>query len=261
MLRGIRKASENWLGRTVMAVVMSVLAGSFAIWGINDIFHGLGQGTLATIGKTEISSDQFRQSYNDRLEQIGQQLGHPLPPDQASALGLDRQVLGEMIAKAGIDQFAQKMGLGLSSAEIVRHITSDPHLQDEHGQFDSARFQALLQNMGTNEQAFIADQRQNVLRRQLVDSVSGDIMLPQAWLEAINQFQNEQRSIQYVMLGPAQAGDIPQPTDDQLSKYFDDRKILFRAPEYRKIDAVTVTPAALAEGMQISDDDIKKAYV
>jgi len=260
MLRGIRKASENWLGRTVMAVVMSVLAGSFAIWGINDIFHGFGQGTLATIGKTEISSDQFRQSYNDRLEQIGQQLGHPLPPDQASALGLDRQVLGEMIAKAGIDQFAQKMGLGLSSAEIVRHITSDPHLQDEHGQFDSARFQALLQNMGTNEQAFIADQRQNVLRRQLVDSVSGDIMLPQAWLEAINQFQNEQRSIQYVMLGPAQAGDIPQPTDDQLSKYFDDRKILFRAPEYRKIDAVTVTPAALAEWMQISDDDIKKAY-
>ncbi len=33
---------------------------------------------------------------------------------------------------------------------------------------------------------------------------------------------------------PEQAGDIPQPTDDVLTKYFDDRKILFRAPEYRK---------------------------
>ena len=111
MLRGIRKVSENWLGRTVMAVVMTALAGSFAIWGINDIFHGFGQGTLASVGKTEISTDQFRQTYNDRLEQIGRQLGHPLPPDQASALGLDRQVLGEMIAQAGLDQLAQKMGL------------------------------------------------------------------------------------------------------------------------------------------------------
>ena len=77
------------------------------------------------------------------------------------------------------------------------------------------------------------------MRRQLVDSISGGVTLPKAWLDAINQFQNQQRSIQYVALGPAQAGDIPQPTDDELSKYFDDRKILFRAPEYRKIDTVT----------------------
>ncbi len=243
-----------------MAVVMTVLAGSFAVWGINDIFHGFGQGTLATIGKTEISSGQFRQTYDDRLQEIGRELGHPLPADQASALGLDRQVLGEMIAQAGIDQFAQKMGLGLATDEIARHITTDPRLQDEHGQFDSARFQMLLQNMGTNEQAFIAQQRQNVLRRQLVDTVSGDITPPQTWFDAINQFQNQERSIRYVLLGPTQAGDMPQPTDDQLAKYFDERKILFRAPEYRKIDTVTVTPAALAQWMQISDDDIKKAY-
>jgi len=260
MLRGIRKVSENWLGRTVMAVIMTALAGSFAIWGINDIFHGFGQGTLATIGKIEISTAQFRHSYDDRLQQIGRELGHPLPPDQASALGLDRQVLGEMMAQAGLDQLAQKMGLGLSNTEISRHITSDPQLADQHGQFDRARFQMLLQNMGTNEQAFIADQRQTVLRRQLVDTVSGDLTLPQAWLDAVNQFQNQQRSIRYVSLGPAQAGTIPQPTDDELSKYFDERKVLFRAPEYRKIDIVTVTPAALAQWMQISDDDIKKAY-
>ncbi len=50
-----------------------------------------------------------------------------------------------------------------------------------------------------------------------------------------------------------------RPTE-QLSKYFDDRKILFRAPEYRKIDTVTVTPAELAQWMEISDDDIKKTY-
>jgi peptidyl-prolyl cis-trans isomerase D len=106
----------------------------------------------------------------------------------------------------------------------------------------------------------MAAERQTALRQQLVDSVSGNLTPPQTWLAAINQFQNEQRSIQYVALGPAQAGDIPQPSDDELSKYFDDRRILFRAPEYRKIDTVTVTPAALAQWMQISDDDIKKAY-
>jgi peptidyl-prolyl cis-trans isomerase D len=260
MLRGIRKVSENWLGRTVMAVVMTMLTGSFAVWGINDIFHGFGQGTLATIGKTEIQAPQFRQTYDDRLQQIGRQLGHPLPADQANAMGLDRQVLGEMVAQAGLDQLAQRMGLGLSDTEISRNITSNPQLQDQHGQFDRARFEMFLHDIGMSEEGFLTTERQTALRRQLVDSISGDVTLPQAWLDAINQFQNQQRSIQYVALGPAQAGDIPQPTDEELSKYFDERKILFRAPEYRKIDTVIVTPAALAQWMQISDDDIKATY-
>jgi peptidyl-prolyl cis-trans isomerase D len=248
------------MGRAVMGVVMTLLAGSFAVWGINDIFRGFGHSTLATVGSMDIGVDQFRQTYDERLQAIGRQLGHPLPADQAAAMGLNRQVLGEMIADAGLDQRAHQMKLGVSDAEVAHSIESDPHLHDIHGDFDRDRFQALLQNMGYSEQRFVAERRLGILRSQIVDSVSGGITPPQAWLDAINQLQNEQRSIQYVLLGPPQAGDIPAPTDAELSKYFDERKILFRAPEYRKIDTITVTPASLAQWMQISDDEIKKAY-
>ncbi len=260
MLRGIRKASENWLGRAVMGVVMTLLASSFAVWGINDIFHGFGQSTLAKIGKTEIPIDLFRQTYDDRLQEIGRQLGHPLPPGQASALGIDRQVLDGLIAQAGLDQRARQMGLGLADAEIARRITADPNLQTVNGQFDRDRFTAVLQHMGLTEQRFVADERQTALRHQIIDTVSGDMVPPKAWLDAINQFQNEERSIQFVALGPAQAGDIAQPSDDELQKFFAPRKALFRAPEYRKIDAVAVTPGELAKWMEISDDDVKQAY-
>ena len=44
-----------------MAAVMALLAGSFAIWGINDIFRGFGRAGLAKIGDTEIPIEQFRQ--------------------------------------------------------------------------------------------------------------------------------------------------------------------------------------------------------
>ncbi len=70
MLRGMRKASANWLGRTIMGVVMGLLALSFAVWGINDIFRGFGRSTLAKIGGTEIGIEQYRQAYNDRLQQL-----------------------------------------------------------------------------------------------------------------------------------------------------------------------------------------------
>ena len=215
---------------------------------------------MAKIGDTEIPIDLFRQTYNDRLQKLAQQLGHPITPEQANALGLDRQVLGEMIAQAGLDQLARQMRLGISDAEIARRITNDPNFQTPNGQFDRARFVDILRNAGYTEQRFVAEQRGVMLRRQITDTVSGDLMVPRAWLDAINQFQNQQRSIEYVALGPAQAGDIPQPTAEELNKYFNDRKILFRAPEYRKIVTVTVTPAELAKSIEVSDEDVKRAY-
>jgi len=39
----MRKASSNWLGKTIMSVVMGFLIISFGVWGIADIFRGLGQ--------------------------------------------------------------------------------------------------------------------------------------------------------------------------------------------------------------------------
>jgi len=63
MLRGMRKASSNWLGKTIMATVMGILIVSFGIWGIADIFRGFGRSTVAKVGHTEITTDQFRQIY------------------------------------------------------------------------------------------------------------------------------------------------------------------------------------------------------
>jgi peptidyl-prolyl cis-trans isomerase D len=260
MLRGIRKASSNWLGRAVMGVVMTFLAGSFAVWGINDIFRGFGRSYLAKIGDTEITPDQFRQTYNDRLRQLGQEVGHPIPPEQANALGLDRQVLGQMIAGAGIDQVARKMRLGIPDAEIIQRVMSDPHFRTPTGQFDNTLFQYFLRNIGFSEQRYFDEQRRMIPRREITDAISGSVEVAKVYLDAVNQFQNQVRSVDYLTLGPGQAGTIPQPTAEELNKYFDDRKIIFRAPEYRKIATLAVTPGELAKSIEVSDADVKKNY-
>src|SRR6202041_4114893 len=126
MLRGMRKASSNWLGKIIMAVVMGVLIISFGVWGIADIFRGFGQSTLAKVGHTEISTDQFRQIYNDRLQQIGRQFGRPLTSDQARAFGLDRQVLQQTIAEAALDEEARRLRVRQSDARTQRPNLSRP---------------------------------------------------------------------------------------------------------------------------------------
>jgi len=260
MLRGIRKASANWLGRIVMGVVMTLLAGSFAIWGINDIFRGFGRSTVAKIGPTEIPIEQFRQTYNDAVQMLGRQSGHVITPDEAMARGVPRQVLSEMVAEAGLNERARQMRLGVSNDEISKRIITNPAFQNQQGQFDRARFEDAMRNAGFNEKRFVTEQRNLTLRRQIIDSVSGNIPLPNAWLDAINQFQNQERSIAYIALGPAQAGDVPAPTAEELSKYFEARKITFRAPEYRKVATVVATPAELAKTAEVPDEDVKQIF-
>jgi peptidyl-prolyl cis-trans isomerase D len=256
----MRKASSNWLGKTIMAVVMGVLIISFGVWGIADIFRGFGQSTLATIGHTEISINEFRQLYTERLQQIGRQFGRPLTMDQARAFGLDRQVLQQTIAEAALDEQARRLGLGQSDAETMRVILSDPNFKGVSGNFDPQRFQATIRQFGFTEQRYLADQRKVSLRRQIAGTISAGIEPPKATIEALSRFQNEQRGIEYVKLDAAQAGTIEPPSPEALASYFDDHKAQFRAPEYRKIAFVVVTPEELGKWSEVPDDDARKLF-
>ena len=76
----------------------------------------------------------------------------------------------------------------------------------------------------------------------------------------VDQYRNEKRAIDYLTLTAVQAGTVPQPTPEELQKYFDARKVSFRAPEYRKITMLSLSPQALAKPAAISDDEAKKFY-
>lgn len=243
-----------------MSVVMGVLIVSFGIWGIADMFKGFGQSTLAKIGSTEISTEQFRQIYTDRLQQIGRQFGRPLTPDQARAFGLDRQVLQQMVAEAALDEDARRLGLGQSDEAIKKMIFSDPNFKSATGAFDPAIFTQTLRQYGFTEQRYVAEQRRVSLRRQIANTVSAGLEPPKVMLDAANRFANEQRTIEYVKLDAAQAGTIDPPSPEALASYFDDHKTQFRAPEYRKISFVVVTPEEIAKWSNISDEDAKKVF-
>ena len=243
-----------------MGVVLGLIAVSFGIWGIGDIFRGFGTNTVATVGNTEIRLDTFRQLYQDRMQEISRQVNRPIQPEQARALGIDRQLLNEVIAETAMDERARALRLNISDAEIAHLITDAPSFKGINGQFERSRFDAVLRNMGYSEARYMAEQRKLVLRAQLMNTISGEALVPKAALDAFNRFQNEERVIEYVTLGAAQAADIGEPAPEVLAKYFEERKAAFRAPELRKITLVVLTPDDLASRIEVSDADLKKTY-
>jgi peptidyl-prolyl cis-trans isomerase D len=260
MLRGIQKATANWFGRVITGVILGLIAISFAVWGIGDIFRGFGQSQLAKIGNTEISIEQFRQTYTERLQQISRQAARPISTEQAIAFGLPRQMLGQMLAEAALDEDARNLGLAIPDSEIAKRIMSDPNFAGANGQFDNFRFQQLIRQAGFTEPRYVAEQRRVSLRRQIAESIGGGVAVPKTEIDLQNRYENEQRNVEFVRLDPAQAGDIPEPSPEAVTQYYNERKALFRAPEFRKLLLVVLSPAEEAQWAEISDADLRKAY-
>ena len=83
---------------------------------------------------------------------------------------------------------------------------------------------------------------------------------PEALVEAANRYENEQRSIEYVLLDRAQAGDDCTASPEVLAKFFEERKILSARPNIANSRLVSLIPAEQARWIEISDADLNRAY-
>ena len=191
---------------------------------------------------------------------MSQRVGRTLTPTEARSLGLDQQVLARIIHSAALDEQARRYGLGLSDEKIAVIVQDDPNFKDANGQFDARVLGQILRQSGLSEAGFLAEQQRVYLRDQINEAVAGDLKPPRTMQEAFARYGSEDRSIAYLTLTDAQAGDVGQPDQAQLQRFYDERKGDFRAPEYRKFTYISVTPEALAAKASVSDQDAQAQY-
>jgi peptidyl-prolyl cis-trans isomerase D len=259
MLEGLRVASQNWIGRAIMALVMGVIVVSFSIWGVGDVFRGFTAQRLAKVGAGEVTVEQFRSAFQNDLRRVQQRMRRAVTAEEAHRAGMDLQVLERLITEVALDQKASNLGLATSDETAQRLIASEKAFQTD-GKFDAEKFKAVARDAGYTERSFLADQKAAYLRKALTDIVVTGVETPKLMIEAIHRFRNEARSVDYFVLPVSAAGEGAKPTDDELKKYFNDREQTFRAKEFRKIVVLEVSPSTVAKVDAVSDDDARKLY-
>ena len=260
MMDGFRKAGQSLVGRIVITVMFGFLVFSFALWGIGDIFRGYGLRTVASVGSSEIDSQAYRAAFQTELQSMSRRYGRNITTEQALSVGVDRQVLGRMISEAALDDRARGMKLGISDEAIVKKLLTDRNFSGPNGQFDKARFNEALRAAGYTEAGFIAEQRKLDLRQQIIQSLAGAPQVPTLVSDALNVFTNEERSAEFIVIGKDQIGASVTPDDATLTKFFDENKQSFKAPEYRKIAYVALSPADLVSPDSIAEADARAKY-
>lgn len=252
------------LRRGVKGIIVQLLLGlliiSFAMWGIADQFVSRGQGPLARVGKTEITSDQFQQALQIEISNLSRQFGQRLTVEQARAIGIDQRVLSRLVGTAAIDTHARELGLYLSDAAIAEAIRQDPAFTGGGGAFNRDYFTEVLRQNGLNEQRYFAERRSEEVRQQLTETLTTGNVPSNFLIDTIHRYRGETRTIASITLDPAVSGKVEEPDEVKLKAYYEQNKRQFVAPEYRKIPLILLTDAEVRKRIVVSEDDMKSLY-
>ncbi len=257
MLSALRNAAGTWVAK----LLLLLLVVSFAVWGISgSLVTGFGGNSVVAAGGTTVSPIEYRLAYDRQISVMSQQFGTRLTREQAKALGIEEQVLGQLVAGAVLDEQASELGLGLSQDKLAQLTMSDPAFQGVNGQFDRQQFEYVLRQVGMRPEDYLANRGQVAIRQQIVEAVSDGLKAPDTFLRAVALYRGEDRTAEYIVLQKSLVEPIEEPSDAVLSTYFDENKQTYAAPEYRKIAYVTLLPEKIADESAISDAQVKEDY-
>ena len=168
MLDSLRQAATTWVAKLLLALLVL----SFAVWGISGtIFGGPGNNVL-TAGETAVSITDYRLAYDRQLNVMSRQFGTRLTREQAVALGIDQQVLSQLVAGAVLDEQASEMRLGLSEDRLAQLTAEDPAFHGPDGRFDRQQFEYVLRQVGMRPEDYLRNREQVAVRQQIVDAVA-----------------------------------------------------------------------------------------
>ncbi|MFN3547211.1 MAG: SurA N-terminal domain-containing protein [Mesorhizobium sp.] len=256
MLDSLRSAAGTWVAK----VLLLLLVLSFAVWGISgQITSGLG-GAVVTAGETTVTPIEYRLAYDRQISVLSQRFGTRVTREQAVALGVDQQVLSQLVAGAVLDEQARVMNLGVSKDRVAVLTAEDPAFQGPGGGFDRRQFEFVLRQIGMRPEDYLRNREQVAVRQQIVEAISDGMSVPDTFLRAVALYQGEDRTVEYLVLPRALVEPIEEPTQEQLVSYFEENKVRYAAPEYRKIDYVKLEPEDIADTTVITDEQVAEDY-
>lgn len=256
MLDTLRKGAKSWVAK----VLIGILALSFGVfWGIQDVFRGYNSDVLASVGDQEISASQFTSQFQDALRNYSRQTGQSITPDIARQIGLDRQVLMDLIRGAALDAESGKLKLAISDQQLAGIIAQEPMFKGLDGQFSPELFRNILRNNNITEAEYLASERSRFMRTSVSDSAAESFAAPSALIEAVYRFRNEERDARFFVVTATDA-EVAAPTDDELKKFYDENQQVYTAPEYRSVVVMKADPADVAAKIIVSDEELQSSY-
>ncbi len=258
MISQFRRYADSWIAKGFF-VIMAV---SFVGWGISgDIFRLMGPPTwVAKVGSQTIEIPAFQTEYQRAMALETRDLpsGQEATPDLRRRVG--QQTLERLIAQAAIGKELEDLHVVTPDDALAAAVRAMPAFKGRDGQFDRAVFASVLQQNGFTEARFMTQLRADVAQRQLISTITGSVVAPDAEVKPLYASEYEKRSADIAVFPLSAEPDPAAPEEDVLNRWYGNHPDSYTTPEYRRIKAIELSPQSLASEISVTDEELHTAY-
>ena len=254
---------RNWLKWSLGLVVLTFIA--FYIPSFLDTTTGVGASAsdvVATVNGKDIRGLDYQRRYQNQMMAYQQQYGGSINEQLLRQLGVDQQILQQMVDEQAALAEAERQGIRVSDEELAQQIFSIPALQ-ENGRFiGEARYEQLLlsQNPPMNKGDFEENLRRSMMIDKLRSAVTGWLAVTDTDVEREYKNRNEKIKLQVVALTADKFRDKVTVTDADINTYYTAHQAQYRKGEQRKIKYLLIDRDQMRSRITITPQDIESYY-
>ena len=253
MLSLMRKHAGTWMIKVILGAIVVV----FVFWGVGS-YRSRQSGRVAKVNGTIITLDDYRESYNNLIEQVRQSFGNNLNEELIRMLQLRKRAMDQLIDKALMLQAAEKLKLTVSDEELAEFIRTIGAFQTA-GVFDSGRYINTLSRNRLTPEDFEVQQREALIIDKLQALITGSIKVSDLEARQWYIWDNTEVDVDYLVVEPQRYKDI-KLTDEEIRNYFDQHKDAYQTDPSIKVRYLYFKPEDYAARVTLSEDDIRDYY-
>lgn len=255
VLQSIRERLTGVLAFTILGILVI----PFALVGVNQYFTSSGANIVARVNDTEISSNDFNQSFTNYRRRMQSILGAAYDPVQFDQLVIRREHLDNLIDQELITQAAKSMGLDVDDATLAEEIRKIPAFQVD-GQFNAEVYQARLLSQGMTPKQFQSEMRSQFVVSELPRNVSESSIATAVEVQEFVGLLDQKRSFNEVLV-PADAGEPAlEFSDADIVAWHDSHAEDYQSEEQVIIEYVELDAAALPVGLPPEEDYLRDQF-
>ena len=254
MLQNIRDNSQGWIAKTIIGVIVVLLA----LTGFDAIFNSAGNdNSAAEVNGEKISRYDLDQAVNMQRRQLAQQLGGDFDASLLDDKLLRDAALSSLVERTLLLQGAQKNGFDFSTQALDQLILQTPEFQVD-GVFNAARFDQVIQQMGYSRLQFRDLLKQEMLIGQLRAGISGTGFVTEQQVDNFARLEMQTRDFSSLIVSADSSA--VTPTDDEVRKFYDANVERFRSPEQVVLEYVELNKEAFFDQVEVSDEALQELY-